>query len=121
MSRPGRQPAAGAVGVIYRVHLLCKPEEVRVSGLRQVQRCSRTLKTWCMRLLTPVLPPFVVGGLNYQIEHHLFPTLPRHNLAKVRAAVEELCRKHGLAYESCGMAAGTVKVLKHLADIASQA
>ncbi len=74
-----------------------------------------------MRLLTPVLPPFVVGGLNYQIEHHLFPTLPRHNLAKVRAAVEELCRKHGLAYESCGMAAGTVKVLKHLADIASQA
>ena len=63
----------------------------------------------------------VAGGLNYQIEHHLFPTLPRHNLAKVRAAVEELCRKHGLAYESCGMAAGTVKVLKHLADIASQA
>lgn len=25
-----------------------------------------------------------MGGLNYQIEHHLFPTLPRHNLHKVR-------------------------------------
>ena len=61
------------------------------------------------------------GGLNYQIEHHLFPTLPRHNLAKVRAAVMDLCRKHGLAYESCGMAAGTVKVLRHLAEIAAQA
>ena len=24
------------------------------------------------------------GGLNYQIEHHLFPTMPRHNLSKVR-------------------------------------
>ena len=61
------------------------------------------------------------GGLNYQIEHHLFPTLPRHNLSKVRGAVMELCRRHGLAYESCGMAAGTAKVLRHLADIAAQA
>ena len=75
------------------------------------------IKTFCRSLSTAS----AAGGLNYQIEHHLFPTLPRHNLAKVRAAVEELCRKHGLAYESCGMAAGTVKVLKHLADIASQA
>ena len=24
------------------------------------------------------------GGLNYQIEHHLFPTMPRHNLKKVQ-------------------------------------
>lgn len=23
------------------------------------------------------------GGLNYQIEHHLFPTMPRNNLKKV--------------------------------------
>lgn len=23
------------------------------------------------------------GGLNYQVEHHLFPTMPRHNLSKV--------------------------------------
>lgn len=23
------------------------------------------------------------GGLNYQIEHHLFPTMPRNNLSKV--------------------------------------
>ena len=61
------------------------------------------------------------GGLNYQIEHHLFPTLPRHNLAKVQAAVQELCSKHGLVYESCGIAAGTAKVLKRLAEIAGQA
>lgn len=61
------------------------------------------------------------GGLNYQIEHHLFPTLPRHNLGKAKAAVMELCTKHGLVYESVGMGTGTVKVLQRLADIAGQA
>jgi fatty acid desaturase len=57
------------------------------------------------------------GGLNYQIEHHLFPTLPRHNLAKIRTRVMELCRKHGLVYEECGMATGTRRVLERLAQV----
>jgi delta8-fatty-acid desaturase len=38
------------------------------------------------------------GGLNYQIEHHLFPTMPRHNLSKVVPLVREFCDKHGLPY-----------------------
>jgi fatty acid desaturase len=59
------------------------------------------------------------GGLNYQIEHHLFPTLPRHNLCKVAAAVRQLCEKHGLAYEHCGMATGTRLVLQRLAAVAA--
>jgi acyl-lipid Delta6-acetylenase / acyl-lipid (9-3)-desaturase len=59
------------------------------------------------------------GGLNYQIEHHLFPTLPRHNLRKVAAAVQQLCEKHGLAYEHCSMAAGTKLVLQRLASVAA--
>lgn len=61
------------------------------------------------------------GGLNYQIEHHLFPTLPRHNLAKVRQAVQQLCERHGLHYETCGMATGTWRVLKRLAAVAAEA
>lgn len=61
------------------------------------------------------------GGLNYQIEHHLFPTLPRHNLAKIQKRVQGLCEKHGLVYESCGMAVGTVRVLQRLAHVASHA
>ena len=39
------------------------------------------------------------GGLNRQIEHHLFPTLPRHNLHKAQVLVRALCSKHGLYYE----------------------
>mmetsp|Transcript_417 Transcript_417/g.501 ORF Transcript_417/g.501 Transcript_417/m.501 type:complete len:522 (-) Transcript_417:215-1780(-) len=40
------------------------------------------------------------GGLQYQIEHHLFPQLPRHNLAKVQPMVKDLCAKHNIPYRS---------------------
>jgi fatty acid desaturase len=36
------------------------------------------------------------GHLNFQCEHHLFPTMPRHNYPKVHARVVELCKKHGV-------------------------
>ncbi|XP_062053408.1 fatty acid desaturase 2-like protein FADS2B [Lepus europaeus] len=38
------------------------------------------------------------GHLNFQIEHHLFPTMPRHNYHKVAPLVRSLCAKHGLKY-----------------------
>lgn len=38
------------------------------------------------------------GHLNFQIEHHLFPTMPRHNLVKASPLVKSLCAKHGLTY-----------------------
>ena len=40
------------------------------------------------------------GGLNRQVEHHLFPTLPRHNLAEAQKRVQAFCSKHGLYYEA---------------------
>lgn len=61
------------------------------------------------------------GGLNRQIEHHLFPTMPRHNLNKISPQVEALCKKHGLVYEDVSMASGTYRVLKTLKDVAEAA
>ncbi len=61
------------------------------------------------------------GGLNYQIEHHLFPTMPRHNLPKVSAQVRELCVKHELKFDVLSMVESTAQVLRCLADIATQA
>ncbi|KAK9831972.1 hypothetical protein WJX81_004513 [Elliptochloris bilobata] len=58
------------------------------------------------------------GGLNYQVEHHLFPTLPRHRLGAVAPRVAALCAQHGLAYEACGMAEGMRRVLACLASVA---
>ena len=57
------------------------------------------------------------GGLNMQIEHHLFPTMPRHSLPKMVAMVKQLCAKHGIVYEECGWIESTRRVLAHLSAI----
>jgi fatty acid desaturase len=40
----------------------------------------------------------IMGGLNYQIEHHLFPNMPSANLRKVRPIVREHCADLGVVY-----------------------
>lgn len=40
----------------------------------------------------------VYGGLNYQIEHHLFPAMPRSNLARAQMIVRAFCFERGLPY-----------------------
>uniref|UniRef100_A0A7S0RZB0 Cytochrome b5 heme-binding domain-containing protein n=1 Tax=Pyramimonas obovata TaxID=1411642 RepID=A0A7S0RZB0_9CHLO len=67
------------------------------------------------------LNDWFAGGLNMQIEHHLFPTMPRHNLRKAARQVEELCGRHGLVYENVGWCSATCKVIARLHDIAKQA
>ena len=40
----------------------------------------------------------LMGGLNYQVEHHLFPNMPRPHLAKAREIVREHCRTLDVPY-----------------------
>ena len=39
-----------------------------------------------------------MGGLNYQIEHHLFPNMPRPHLRKAQELVREYCATHDIPY-----------------------
>jgi linoleoyl-CoA desaturase len=39
-----------------------------------------------------------VGGLNYQIEHHLFPRICHVHYRALSSIVEEVCREHGVRY-----------------------
>jgi fatty acid desaturase len=57
---------------------------------------------------------FVYGGLNYQIEHHLFPTMPRPNLARAQAMVRAFCRENDLGYAEAGPIASYVQALRSL-------
>jgi fatty acid desaturase len=41
---------------------------------------------------------FLTGGLNYQIEHHLFPSMPRPHLKRAQPMVQAYCAEIGLAY-----------------------
>ncbi|XP_053141003.1 acyl-CoA (8-3)-desaturase-like isoform X3 [Hemicordylus capensis] len=57
---------------------------------------------------------YITGHLNFQIEHHLFPTMPRHNLWKVSPLVKSLCAKHGIEYQSKPLFTAFADVLKSL-------
>jgi acyl-lipid Delta6-acetylenase / acyl-lipid (9-3)-desaturase len=57
---------------------------------------------------------WISGGLNYQIEHHLFPTLPRHNYHLVAPHVQEVCVKHQVHYHRTTFRQGMVEVLDRL-------
>ena len=46
---------------------------------------------------------FFMGGLNYQIEHHLFPSMPRCNLKKARPLVRAHCEREGIGYMEVGL------------------
>jgi fatty acid desaturase len=61
-----------------------------------------------------VLVDVALGGLNYQIEHHLFPNMPRPNLRRARPIVQRFCLEHHLAYCETGLARSYVLTLRHL-------
>lgn len=56
------------------------------------------------------------GGLNYQIEHHLFPSMPSPQLRKARPVVQEFCAEIGLPYQETGLFESYRQVLRHLRD-----
>lgn len=39
------------------------------------------------------------GGMQYQLEHHLFPTMPKYNYSKVRPIVEKWAKENGISYK----------------------
>ncbi|YCA66188.1 acyl-CoA desaturase [Microbacterium sp. JZ70] len=41
---------------------------------------------------------WLMGGLNYQVEHHLFPSMPRPHLAKAREIVRDFCATNDVPY-----------------------
>ncbi|SCU80608.1 LAME_0B03928g1_1 [Lachancea meyersii CBS 8951] len=64
---------------------------------------------------------FFHGGLQFQVVHHLFPRLPRHNLRAAQPFVIEFCKKVGLKYSIYGFSKGNEVVLSKLEEIAQQA
>lgn len=60
------------------------------------------------------LHDFLYGGLNYQIEHHLFPTMPRPHLRRCRPLVKAYCAEVGLPYYEVGAVRSYAEVLRHL-------
>jgi fatty acid desaturase len=82
------------------------------------QKCgvmTRQLRT--TRNLRPHwLTDFLVGPLGAQIEHHLFPQIPRSRLRAAGSVVSAFCRYHGLPYHQTGFVAAIREVLAAMAE-----
>jgi fatty acid desaturase len=66
------------------------------------------------------LTDLALGGLNYQIEHHLFPSMPRPNLRRSQPLIREFCRQHGLPYCEAGLFDSYRQALRHLDGVGRQ-
>jgi fatty acid desaturase len=60
---------------------------------------------------------FLMGGLNYQVEHHLFPSMPRPHLKHAQPIVERFCVAHGIPYTQTSLTRSYRLVLEHLHEM----
>jgi len=79
-------------------------------------QCKTTLNVDC-----PEWMDWFHGGLQFQIEHHLFPRLPRHNLRECRQLVKSLCKKHDVEYKELPFIQGNIRVYEQLKKSALEA
>lgn len=83
---------------------------IRVDFLRRQVLTSRNIR-----------PSFVIdllmGGLNYQIEHHLFPSMPRPHLKEARRITKEYCAERNIPYMETGLFESYKIVIDHLSKV----
>uniref|UniRef100_A0A6A7G9V0 Delta-5 desaturase n=1 Tax=Hirondellea gigas TaxID=1518452 RepID=A0A6A7G9V0_9CRUS len=61
---------------------------------------------------------WLMGYLNFQIEHHLFPSMPQFRFPEITDRVRELFRKHELDYDCCSYLTAFRRTLGNLQDVA---
>ncbi|WP_053204600.1 fatty acid desaturase family protein [Jiangella muralis] len=90
------------------------PASMKIDFLRRQVLMSRNIKGG------PVID-LAMGGLNYQVEHHLFPSMPRPNLRRVQPIVREFCERHGVTYTETSLAGSYKIVVQYLNDVGLKA
>jgi fatty acid desaturase len=73
---------------------------------RQVLTSRNVRGSWLVDL--------ALGGLNYQIEHHLFPNMPRPNLRHAQPIIQQFCQHHRLPYCQTTLIDSYAQTLRHL-------
>ncbi|GAA1513447.1 acyl-CoA desaturase [Kribbella lupini] len=90
------------------------PATMKLDFLRRQVLMSRNIRGG-------VVVDFLMGGLNYQIEHHLFPSMPRPTLRHVRPIVREYCAKHKVKYTEVGFFESYGIVIDYLNNVGLRA
>jgi len=83
------------------------PKNMKVDFLHRQVVMSRNIRgSWVTDL--------AMGGLNYQIEHHLFPSMPRPNLRRAQPIVRAFCHEHGIPYTETSLSQSYGIVVRYL-------
>lgn len=64
-----------------------------------------------------LIADFWYGGLNYQIEHHLFPIMPRNNFGKARTIIKAFCQRHNVSYYETGTFRSYREIFSYLHEV----
>ncbi len=83
------------------------PRDLTLDFLRRQVLMSRNIRG--SRILDTVM-----GGLNYQIEHHLFPSMPRPHLRRAAPVIAAYCRAHDVPYTQTGLFASYAIVVRYI-------
>lgn len=86
------------------------PHDADIDFLRRQVRMSRNVRGG-------VFVHFFMGGLEYQVEHHLFPMCPRPNLPMVRKVVREHCAAHEIPYTETSLGEAFRTILAYLNQV----
>ncbi|UFU05996.1 fatty acid desaturase family protein [Ruania halotolerans] len=86
------------------------PKDMRLDFLRRQTLMSRNITggRWV---------DAAMGGLNFQVEHHLFPNMPRPNLRAVAPKVREFCAEHRVTYTETTLWRSYGIVVRHLNEV----
>ncbi len=88
-------------------------EDQEIDFLRRQVLSSRNVRGgWFTDLL--------LGGLNYQVEHHLFPNMPRPSLRHAQRIVRAYCAEHGVPYTETSLFGSYAAALRHLHQLGAQ-
>ncbi|WP_372593216.1 fatty acid desaturase [Actinotalea sp.] len=63
------------------------------------------------------LTDWFMGGLNYQVEHHLFPSMARPHLRRVQPIVREFCAGRGIRYTETSLTESYGIVIRYLNEV----
>ncbi|MCI1018194.1 acyl-CoA desaturase [Microbacterium sp. C5A9] len=83
------------------------PHDLTLDFLRRQVLMSRNVRGG--RLLDAAM-----GGLNYQVEHHLFPSMPRPHLRRAAPIVAAYCGAHDVAYTQVGLLTSYAIVVRYI-------
>lgn len=87
--------------------------EESFSFLEHQVRTSRNIKN-------PIFLDWLFGGLNYQIEHHLFPRIPANKIKRIQPIVKEQISRLGWNYNEYGWWETIYYIGRHLRQIGAQ-